>query len=64
MSDKKPTCSDCDHSFELGDDSTTVVCSAHLEYREASHPASCEHFAPRKMLTESSVTEIWSEHSD
>lgn len=57
----EPTCSDCDHAFELHDDADLIVCSAHLEYRATNHPAGCAHHAPRKELTESSVTEVWRE---
>lgn len=63
METKTPTCIDCDQAFELGDGADIVVCSAHLEYRDAAHPATCAHYAPRKMLTESSVTEVWNERS-
>lgn len=56
-----PTCIDCDYAFEMSDDADTVICSAHLEYRAAKHPASCGHFTPRKFLTQSSVTEIWTD---
>ena len=59
MPSAAPTCIDCDHAFELPEDASVVVCNAHQEYRDAMHPASCECYAPRKFLTESSVTEIW-----
>lgn len=61
MPPETPTCSDCDHAFELHDAADLIVCSAHLEYRPIDHPAGCPHYAPRKSLTESSVTEIWRE---
>jgi hypothetical protein len=58
MEAKAPTCIDCDQSFEMGDGAAIVVCTAHLDYRDASHPATCIHYAPRKMLTDSSVTKL------
>lgn len=58
MEAKMPTCIDCDHAFEIGDSATFVVCSAHLDYRDAAHPATCAHYAPRKMPTESDVTKL------
>jgi hypothetical protein len=58
MEKKSPTCIDCDQSFELGAGAALVVCSAHLDYRDAAHPATCEHYAPRKALAEIGVTEV------
>jgi hypothetical protein len=57
MEAKSPTCIDCDQAFELG--AALVVCSAHLDYRDAAHPATCEHYAPRKVPAEVSVTQAW-----
>lgn len=59
MQSAEPTCIDCDHAFELSEDSSVIVCNAHQEYRDAAHPANCGRYAPRKFLTESSVTEVW-----
>ncbi|MFC5301939.1 hypothetical protein [Azospira restricta] len=58
MSASESTCSECDHAFELSEDASVVVCNAHHEYRSAAQ-AGCSHYAPRKFLTESSVTEVW-----
>jgi len=61
MQKSEPVCIDCDHAFELPEDETVVACSAHLEYRAASHPATCSDYLPRRPVAESNISVVWHE---
>lgn len=61
MQKSEPVCNDCDHAYGLHADATTIACGVHLEYRLASHPATCAQYAPKEHLAQLNLTEIWYE---